>query len=195
MSELLLGCGFSRKKLLGLPGQPLEWKELYTCDRNPKCNPHILCDLDLVNESREWCAMPYGDDVGRWDCLCLTKNRFKSSFFDEIHAYEVLEHLGTQGDVDSFFFCFENLHRILKPGGHLFATVPSRYSAWAWGDPSHRRIICAESLAFLSQEVIAKNRAQGTAMSDFSDLWDRDFKVLSAQDDHRNFIFCLQAIK
>jgi hypothetical protein len=106
-----------------------------------------------------------------------------------------LEHLGQQGDAVAFFSTFSNIHRILRSNGVLFATCPSRYSAWLWGDPSHRRVICAESLAFLSQEVIAKNRAQGSAMSDFSALWTRDFKVLSAQDNHTSFIFCLQAIK
>lgn len=194
MSELLLGCGFSRKKLLGLPGQPLEWKDLVTLDVNKACNPDLVCDLD---EPDWFCGKITAHGAAAVDNIPLFPSvaRLRENSFDEVHAYEVLEHLGNQGFVESFFDTFINIHRILKPGGHLFATVPSRYSAWAWGDPSHRRIICAESLAFLSQEVIAKNRAQGTAMSDFSDLWDRDFKVLSAQDDHRNFIFCLQAIK
>lgn len=186
MSELLLGCGFARKKLLGLPGQPLEWRDLVTLDVNPKCDPDIICDL---NETVWRAASIHKAHLFENDW------HFKKDLFDEIHAYEVLEHLGQQGDAGAFFACFSNIHRILRNNGVLFATVPSRYSAWLWGDPSHRRVICAESLAFLSQEVIAKNRAQGTAMSDFSALWSRDFKVLSAQDNHTNFIFCLQAIK
>jgi SAM-dependent methyltransferase len=186
VTELLLGCGFARKKLLALPGEPHEWRDLVTLDINPKCDPDIICDLN----ERAWrgasirAARFFEDD---W--------YFKDDSFDEVHAYEVLEHLGQQGDAEAFFSTFINIHRILRSNGVLFATVPSRYSAWLWGDPSHRRVICAESLAFLSQEVIAKNRAQGTAMSDFSSLWNRDFKVLSAQDNHTNFIFCLQAIK
>jgi predicted SAM-dependent methyltransferase len=121
--------------------------------------------------------------------------RFKSSIFDEVHAYEVLEHLGHQGDAAAFFGCFANIHRILIPGGFLFATVPSRHSPWAWGDPSHRRVIQQESLAFLSQNIIKQNRARGTQMSDFSDLWNLDFQIIASSDDHINHKFCLQAIK
>lgn len=207
MTELLLGCGFARKKLLALPGEPLLWTDLVTCDINKKCKPDIVVDLDPylsphsphggysweVTEANEdgmrYCEVDPGlspDD---------TRIFFKEGAFDEIHAYEVLEHLGTQGNAPAFFNCFDNLHRMLRAGGHLFATCPSRYSPWAWGDPSHTRIICAESLAFLSQKVIAANRKANSPMSDFSGLWDRDFEVVSASDNQTNFMFCLRAIK
>lgn len=186
MSELLLGCGFSRAKLLALPGEPHEWRDLVTLDINPKCNPDIVCDLNEM----QW----IGATIKKAS-LFESDWTFKESIFEEVHAYEVLEHLGSQGFVETFFSTFVNIHRILKSGGHLFATVPSRYSGFLWGDPSHRRVICAESLAFLSQDVIKKNREQGTAMSDFSSLWTRDFKLVSMQDNHQTFIFCLQAIK
>jgi SAM-dependent methyltransferase len=203
VSELLLGCGFSRKKLLGLPGQPLEWRDLVTLDINEKCDPDMVCNIDVCHQ---WNVARSNENAARFLSFVLidephslappwTMTEIRDNSFEEVHAYEVLEHLGSQGDARSFFWSFENVWRILKPGGHLFATVPSRYSAWLWGDPSHRRMICAESLLFLSQEAIAKNRAMGTAMSDFSALWTRDFKVLSAQDNQQTFIFCLQAIK
>lgn len=188
MSELLLGCGHARDKRLALPGEPLEWTDLVTLDNNPKATVDVFCDLDTYE----------------WSCRSITERGFQAtddfgflrlSYFHEVHAYEVLEHLGHQGSAEEFFSTFANIHRILRPGGHLFATVPSRYSAWLWGDPSHRRVICAESLAFLSQEVIAMNRRKGTAMSDFSALWDRDFKLISMNDNHQTFRFCLQAIK
>jgi hypothetical protein len=106
-----------------------------------------------------------------------------------------LEHLGAQGDAPAFFGSFANIHRVLVPGGFLFATVPSRHSPWAWGDPSHRRLIQQESLVFLSQKRIAQNRARGTQMSDFAGLWDLDFDIIASADDHINHKFCLQAIK
>jgi len=56
--------------------------------------------------------------------------QIREDFFDEVHAYEVLEHLGRQGDYRSFFATFANIYRVLVPGGLLLATVPSRYSGW-----------------------------------------------------------------
>lgn len=195
MTELLLGCGHARQKLLGLPGAPLEWTDLVTLDHNELCGADLLCDLD----NKHWlCEVNTGFGA---PAVCdrpgtrFIQKQMREDYFAEVHAYEVLEHLGQQGDARSFFSTFENVWRVLKPNGYLFATVPSRYSAWLWGDPSHRRVICAESLAFLSQDVIARNRAAGSAMSDFSNLWTRDFKIVSAQDNRERFMFCLQAIK
>ena len=189
MTELLLGCGHARQKLLGLPGAPLKWTDLVTLDINPQCSPDLVCNLDRP----EW--RPYRKTARGFAACEETGSCLRANYFDEIHAYEVLEHLGHQGNAEEFFDTFANIHVALKPGGYLFATVPSRYSAWLWGDPSHRRVICAESLAFLSQDVIARNRAAGSAMSDFSNLWTLDFKILSAQDNRERFLFCLQAIK
>ena len=197
MTELLLGCGFSRAKLLGLPGEPREWKDLVTLDINRRVAPDLLIDINETggNLWRGDSMTDRGRAAMDLDAPDYAMGAIRESYFDEVHAYEVLEHLGSQGDAAAFFNCFTNIHRILRPSGHLFATCPSRFSPWLWGDPSHRRVICAESLAFMSQDVIARNRKAGTAMSDFSDLWTRDFKVVSMQDNHERFMFCLQAIK
>lgn len=194
MTELLLGCGFDRKKLLGQRGHALEWQDLITLDYNEKCNPDLTCDLDSKAFGEDWHVRGFTDNGKR----ALNKPMLaiiQGSFFDEVHAYEVLEHLGSQGDAVAFFGCFANIHRILKPNGFLFATVPSRHSQWAWGDPSHRRIIGQEAIIFLDQEKIAMNRKRGTQMSDFSGLWDRDFRIIASSDDHLSHRFCLQAIK
>ena len=192
MTELLLGCGFSRQKLLGQSGHPLQFTDLVTLDYNEKCKPDLLCDLD---SRQDW----YGDSLTDRGSQCLMRHDFDGwitpNQFTEVHAYEVLEHLGTQGDAVAFFNCFRNIHRILIPGGFLFATVPSRHSPWAWGDPSHRRVIQQESLVFLDQERVAQNRKRGTQMSDFSDLWSLNFKIVASSDDHIYHKFCLQAVK
>jgi Methyltransferase domain len=192
MSELLLGCGFSRQKLLANRGDPLEWRDLITLDFNLKCSPDLNCNLDAPPPS-DWWIYSHTDNGKR--CLDESATKIKDNFFAEVHAYEVLEHLGTQGDAPAFFNTFANIHRVLVPGGFLFCTVPSRHSPWLWGDPSHRRVIQQESLVFLSQKRIAQNRARGTQMSDFSDLWTLDFEIIASADDHINHKFCLQAIK
>jgi SAM-dependent methyltransferase len=192
MSELLLGCGFSRSKLLGGQGDQLIFKDLITLDFNRKCEPDLVCNLDFAWPQWE---IDYALTENGLRCLDETRTKMRDNFFAEVHAYEVLEHLGSQGDAAAFFNTFSNIHRLLVPGGHLFATVPSRHSPWAWGDPSHRRLIQQESLVFLDQARVAQNRARGTQMSDFSDLWSHNFKIVASSDDHIYHKFCLQAVK
>ncbi len=167
--ELLLGCGSRRIKHLMINDQK-DWHDLTTVDYNDKHQP------DLV-----------------WD-LRVTPWPFMGDSFDEIHAYEVMEHLGPQGDYMSFFTQFAEIYRILKPGGHFMATCPSRHSEWAWGDPSHTRLIQPETLIFLNQPTYT--RAVGTtAMSDFRDVFTGDFDVVFDKDDKQTHAFVLKAIK
>lgn len=165
MRELLFGCGNSRRKLLGTE----DWDELVTIDHDPDCGADIIHDLEK--------PLPFDDDS-----------------FDGVHAYEVLEHLGQQGDYEAFFAHFAEIWRVLKHGGHLYATVPSWRSEWAWGDPSHRRVITKGSIAFLSQGQY-RDQIGKTAMTDFRWLWKGDFVPAFLDDDGHCFSFVLQAHK
>jgi len=168
MSELLIGCGNSRVKKLTLDS--FEWDGLVTMDHDPNCGADIQHDLDCY----PW---PIEDES-----------------FDAIHAYCVLEHLGTQGDYRSFFALFSEAYRILRPDGLFYAICPSRQSVWAWGDPSHTRIISRESLIFLDQSEYERQVGK-TAMTDFRWLWKGDFRAEAAEDDGNDFKFVLRANK
>lgn len=180
--ELLIGCGPNRDRRLRPPGRPFEWEDLTTLDWNPAHRPDVVHDLEQV---------PYP---------------FDANTFEEIHAYEVLEHLGRQGDFRAFFAQFEELWRILKPGGFLCATCPSFRSMWAWGDPSHTRVITSGSLVFLSQAQYL-SQVDGipgprTSMSDFRFCYRGDFEVALTPEGQRiviedgeNLRFILQAVK
>jgi len=172
MSELLIGCGSSREKRICFEGMPKTWTELVTLDNNEAHKPDIVADLNN----------PYA----------LAK--LPDDRFDEIHAYEVLEHIGKQGDWYGFFKEFERYWRILKPGGLLCATVPGYKSLWAWGDPSHTRIINIGTLTFLSQKMYT-DQVGKTAMSDFRHVYKADFDLAWAEDTDESFSFALQAIK
>lgn len=165
MSELLIGCGNSRRNVIG-DG----WTELTTIDHDPNCGADIVHDL----EQTPW---PIDDNS-----------------FDEAHAYCVLEHLGRQGDYRSFFATFAEIYRVLKPGGLFFAICPSRHSKWAWGDPSHTRLIQNESLVFLDQTEYARQIGK-TSMTDFRWLWKGDFERIGVKDDGHDFKFGLRAHK
>ncbi len=181
-TELLIGCGSNLVKKLKVPGHE-EWTNLYTCDNNPDHKPDFICDLTKLPLQCEPLDKTIGGDY-----------TMPSNMYDEIHAYEVLEHTGKQGDYEFFFDQFTEFHRILKPGGLLCATVPSWKSEWAWGDPSHTRVITPGTLAFLSQKEYA-HQVGKTAMSDFRYLYKADFDILHTQCDDVMHVFVLRAVK
>jgi hypothetical protein len=194
-NQLLLGCGHARRiqvyRKTEFRETPPDWENLYTLDINMDCKPDLICNLDAA----EW-DIRIATDKG-FECCKETPDAFvlRENFFDEIHAYEVLEHLGRQGFQEDFFSTFSNLYRALVPGGLVLATCPSRFGGWLWGDPGHRRVITPESLVFLDQEQYA-TQAGKTAMSDYRYIWQSDFKIIESYDDRKNtHSFVLEAIK
>lgn len=204
---LLLGCGRSRARRLdplGCAGVLLEPRqdfsdgELLAVDLNRGCGPDLVMNLD----AEEWFAYradigdkarplmapaeayltPNGSNVPRW--------RLASDTFDEVHAYEVLEHLGHLGEVEEFFSSFRNIWRVLKPNGYLCASVPSIHSAWAFGDPGHRRVITGGALDFL-----ARTHPIDPPSSDYREWLDFDFDTVWRYDDGANLYFVLRALK
>lgn len=169
MTELMIGCGSRRVKDVWI-GKNTEWSDLRTLDINADHGPDVVHDLNDI-------PLPFPDDC-----------------FDEIHAYEVLEHVGRQGDYKFFFAQFADFWRMLKPHGHLCGSVPPPMSPWAWGDPSHTRVLSRESFTFLDQSEYTKQVGK-TALSDFRYLYEADFAlVFERMTDHRYF-FALRAIK
>jgi predicted SAM-dependent methyltransferase len=167
--ELLIGCGSNHIKKMAVDGTPT-FDNLTTLDYNSDHNPTVVLGFDE-----------------------LCHYHFKDNEFDEIHAYQVLEHLGQQGDYKLFFAQFSEFWRLLKPNGHFLATCPSRTSVWAYGDPSHTRIMQLEQLVFLSQDEY-KRQVGRTPMSDFRNIYKADFKTVFQEEDD-DIRFVLKAIK
>lgn len=165
--ELLLGCGARRDKRIA-SAEP--WRGLTTLDINRDHSPDVLWDL------REH-PLP-----------------FAANTFDEIHAYEVLEHLADQGDYEFFFAEFSEYWRILKPRGIFALTCPMRESVWAWADPSHRRLILPQTLHFLSQK--SYEEVGKTVMSDFRYIYRADFEIIgTGRYNSDSWVGLLRAIK
>jgi predicted SAM-dependent methyltransferase len=167
--ELLIGCGSNHSKRMTCDDTKI-FDDVTTVDFNPDHRPDLVWDLNNT-------PYPYSDNT-----------------FDEIHAYEVLEHLGSQGDYKAFFAQFSEFWRLLKPNGHFLATCPSRTSVWAYGDPSHTRILQKEQLVFLNQEQYALQVGK-TSMSDFRNIYKADFEAKLIHEDDQDFNFIIQAIK
>lgn len=166
--ELLIGCGSKWDKRLTADGTD-QFENLTTLDHNADHAPDVVWDLNKL-------PLP-----------------FDTESFDEIHAYEVLEHLGQQGDYKTFFAQFTEFYRLLKMGGYFMATCPSRHSAWAWGDPSHTRILQKEQLVFLHQQNYVE-QVGNTAMSDFRFIYSANFKTHWMDENQEQFKFILQKI-
>lgn len=164
-TELLIGCGNQKKKLLALPDKE-EWVDCITLDIDPDTEPNVQWDLNHL-------PLP-----------------FENETFEEIHAYEILEHIGQQGDWKTFFAQFSEFYRILKPGGHFMATTPSWDGMWAWSDPGHSRIISEGTIHFLDQDNY--KQIGKTPMTDYRHVYTADFSIEFAQDKEERFCFLLR---
>jgi SAM-dependent methyltransferase len=155
--SLLLGCGNNHSKRVAYADNP-EWAgELTKLDMNPNCGADIVCDLDAR-------PLPFDDDT-----------------FDEMGAYDVLEHLGRQGDWKGFFDEFSEYWRILKPGGLFGIIVPINKDALA--DPGHTRFFSKTQFFFLNQGFYDENLGKGAPVTDYRWFYRRNFNILLMQED------------
>jgi SAM-dependent methyltransferase len=74
-----------------------------------------------------------------------------SGHFEEVLCQHIVEHIphqlpGVEGE--AFFRFFEELHRILAPGGSVFITVPHWTHPNAIVDPTHTRVIHPETFQY-----------------------------------------------
>ena len=169
MPELLLGAGSNHNKRLAWDGKR-EWTDLVTLDFNADHNPDVVHDLNVV-------PLPFEDNT-----------------FDEIHAYEVMEHLGRQGDWAFFFAQWSDLWRIMKPGAKFFGTSPAFKSIWAWGAPGHTRSVQAENFVFLHQPSYT-GQVGKTPMTDYRFCYEADFEPIEFHTGVDTFSYVLEAVK
>jgi len=154
--SLLLGCGNDLRKKMFVTGQP-EWAgELVTLDMNPHCLPTVLWNL----EQR---PLP-----------------FKDQEFDEMGAYDVLEHIGRQGDWKGYFDEFAEYWRILKPGGLFGVIVPVGVDVLA--DPGHTRFFSKNYFGFLTQKFYTENLDAGRSVTDYRWYISRWWEIVHGEE-------------
>jgi len=168
--EILLGCGSSRVKKLSLPGCE-EWSGLVTLDFADTHKPDIVHDIAVL-------PLPFEDNCA-----------------DGIYAFEVMEHVGQQGDWRFFFDQWSDIWRILKPGGVFFGTSPHWSSRWCWMDPGHTRAFGPEMMVFLSQPNYDA-QVGITPMTDYRFVYKADFDLIhSVVCENGTYEYALQAVK
>lgn len=153
--SLLLGCGNSREKKVRFKDSPFWTGELVTLDMDPNCGATVIWNLDHR-------PLPFLDEE-----------------FDEIAAYDVLEHQGRQGDWAGWFDEFTEYWRILKPGGLFGIIVPQGEDALV--DPGHTRFIHMNWFAMLDPQYYEDMHAKGLPCTDYRFAWKHRFEVLSAE--------------
>lgn len=154
--SLLIGSGRNLVKQVQYGGVA-EWTgELTTIDINPDVGADVVMDMEEVASGGR---MPFDDDS-----------------FDEIGAYNTLEHWGRQGDFRGWFHECSEYWRILKPGGIMSILVPIGRDALA--DPGHTRFFQGNWFGFLSQSFYEGNARDKTSFTDYRWIWKRNFEIL-----------------
>ncbi|MDO8597798.1 MAG: class I SAM-dependent methyltransferase [Sulfuricaulis sp.] len=149
--NLLLGGGHDHRKKMHHRTEP-DWQgELIVLDMNPNCGADVIWDM----EDR---PLPFPD-----------------AHFDEIHAYDCLEHWGRQGDWRGWFDEAAEYHRLLKPGGTMSIVVPMGADYFA--DPGHTRFFEPNHFRFLNQAWYEERLAAGAQITDYRWYWKLDFEV------------------
>lgn len=158
MNILLIGPGHIRIRAISFSDQGINFSDddtLTSIDMDPSCNPDFLMDLNEVFPDGR---LPFDDET-----------------FDEIHAYNVLEHIGVQGDWKGYFKEFGEYHRILKNNGQFFILVPILEDALA--DPGHSRFFHRNHFGFLNQGFYDLNHGKSTSATDYRWFWKKNFEI------------------
>lgn len=171
----MLGAGHGKpqRRLTAPTSAREEITKWLTLDNNPKSKPDYLFDLEELEKGHH---LPVSDGS-----------------LDEIHAYEILEHFGRQGDFRGFFATFRAFWQALNLNGLVLGTCPSAQSKWVWGDPGHTRVLSENTFSFLRKSHY--EQLGQTSSSDYRSFvapyW---WELEHALDDGNNFVFALRKV-
>lgn len=147
--NLNLGCGVAG--VIHKPG----W---YNLDRTPGPGTDLVFDLDSCKEGRSVSFLPA---IPEKRIIC---GGMLAESMDLVLASHVLEHLR------NFIPVMREIHRVLRPGGHLVAITPHAGSDDAWEDPTHVRAFTDRSWGYFDQHMYEGQEGHGSYRSsvDFS---------------------------
>lgn len=94
--------------------------------------------------------------------------------------------------VDPLCKFFEELHRILAPGGKCTIIAPYYNNQRCWQDPTHRRAICDATFFYVSKQWRAANGLDHYGMNcDFDAVWGygEDPALVGKSDEFKQFAY------
>lgn len=159
MDILLIGSGHNPIKRISDEDGDIYFSDednITSIDMNPSCNPTHCLDLNDVFPNGK---LPLGDES-----------------FDQIHAYNVLEHIGIQGDWKGYFDEFSEYHRILRNNGLFYIIVPIGRDLFA--DPGHKRFFDRNHFSFLCQGFYKKSMDLQSEATDYRWYWKKNFDIV-----------------
>jgi SAM-dependent methyltransferase len=111
---------------------------------------------------------------------------------EEAFCSHYIEHIpmGYVDGKDHLFHFFDELYRILAPGGKCYIIAPYYSSMRCWQDPTHRRAICDNTFFYCSAEWRKINKLDHyNAKCDLHAAWGYDWEPdwATRSDDARAF--------
>jgi SAM-dependent methyltransferase len=84
---------------------------------------------------------------------------FESDYFDSVSAYDFLEHIprvavSAAATRFPFIETMNEVWRVLKPGGHFYASTPAYPHAAAFQDPTHVNILTRETHLYFTRPLL-----------------------------------------
>ena len=119
-------------------------------------------ELPKDTETEKWC----GIDLSSNDDRCIIRDLgrgipFNDNTFDKVRCHNVLEHIKQE----DYIFVWNEVYRVLKPGGIFEIEVPRWDKVSSVQDPTHVRFFVPESFQYFCDDGSGKTAFNGLSES------------------------------
>lgn len=141
--NLNLGCGGSLEE------------GFINLDRSTRYGADVEMNLELCGQyGHNFLHLPGVPEEPITECYCASTHaafmRTAANTVDLVLASHVLEH------ITNLIPLMREIHRVLKPGGHLCLVSPYASSDDAWEDPTHVRAFTEQSFRYFDRRLYEK---------------------------------------
>jgi predicted SAM-dependent methyltransferase len=127
----------------------------WNVDVEPKCNPDEVVNLEVI----PW--------------------QYEDNFFDQIHAYNILEHLGSTPQI--FTNVMKEMYRVSTYGAIWNIQVPHHRCDLYWDDYTHVRVLTPKTFRMFDQQFNLQTIERKLSESTFGLYHNMDIEVTDVQ--------------